>query len=120
MSNKNINKKIDNLLQYTWGLGLEHEMHIFHRPVHEKVIKDFVLFNSESSRDNIKRLYNNGKIKLSDEEYDEFVEVPYEYTGRRCSGHDVILRAPYEMPEFITDHPIISIKRNRTIDNMCQ
>ena len=34
-----INKKIDHLLSYTWGLGLEHEMHIFHKP--KKNVKDF-------------------------------------------------------------------------------
>lgn len=117
--NNNINKKIDHLLSYTWGLGLEHEMHIFHKPIKEKVIKDFVLFNSESARNNVKKLYNIGEIKLKDEEFDKFVEVPYEYTGRRCSGKDVILRAPYEMPEFITDYPILSIKRDRIIDTMC-
>ena len=30
---KSTSKKLTNLEEYNWGLGIEHEMHIFHRPI---------------------------------------------------------------------------------------
>ena len=57
----------DKLNDYTWGIGLEHEMHIFHIPKKntKEIVKDLILFDSESC---IKRLLednNAGKIKLN-------------------------------------------------------
>ena len=40
-------KSIKKLYDYTWGLGIEHEMHIFHKPeVSSKNIVDYTLFES--------------------------------------------------------------------------
>ena len=41
------------LNKYTWGFGIEHEMHIFHKPKLDKKnknkkINDFIIFNSKS------------------------------------------------------------------------
>ena len=47
---------------YTWGLGLEHELHLFHIPKtnSKEGIKDIILFDSESA---IKRLIEDAKKK---------------------------------------------------------
>ena len=57
MSNKH-------LYDYKWGLGIEHEMHIFHKPQEdEKNIEDFILFDSHSVIQRI--LEKNNSINLS-------------------------------------------------------
>ena len=34
------------LKKYTWGFGIEHEMHVFHKPKEGiKNIKDFIIFD---------------------------------------------------------------------------
>ena len=40
---------IKDLYNYTWGLGIEHEMHLFHKPIVKSTpITDFTLFDSYS------------------------------------------------------------------------
>lgn len=139
----NINKRIKKNSKYVWGLGLEHEMHLFHTPK-GKNIKDFILFDSEKARDRIDKDIADGKIILLNnkkeyikekgkpdrlkympkkneiyfEDYKYFKSVPYEKTGRKCNGQYVIKAVPYLMPEFIIDHPICNLNNGRNIRGM--
>jgi hypothetical protein len=52
-----MNKYLDD---YEWGLGIEHEMHIFHQPPPtDDNIKDFILFDSKNIVDKILYDKNN-------------------------------------------------------------
>lgn len=101
------------LSDYTWGFGLEHEMHIFHLENNKKsAIKDVILFDGQSVKE---RLLEN----TEDQNKIEFINsVPFEPTGRLCNGKWVIERVGCLMPEFITNYPMCSIKTNRYIKNM--
>ena len=111
--------KDKSLNDYTWGLGIEHEMHIFHKPPSTKDnITDFTLFDSYSAVQRILEDKENSK-NLS---YDDYTflknEVPFETSGRRCNDQWVIKTVPVKMPEFITMNPFCSIEKNRDIKNM--
>ena len=103
------------LSKYEWGFGVEHEMHIFHRPVKSSAIKEFILFDGKSA---IQRLIKDNK--LTNDELKLIEEVPYEPTGRLCNGEWVIKKVNVNMPEFITSYPFCSILKNRYISNMTQ
>ena len=119
---------IKELSKYEWGLGIEHEMHIFHTPLTNKspkkiglvrdTIQDFILFNSEAALKRIFDAYENNKINLSDDDYKFLKSVPFEKSGRTCNGVSVIKKIPIEMPEFITWQPFCSIQKDRDIKNM--
>ena len=53
---------------YIWGLGLEHEMHIFHKP--KKNVCDFILYDSETARDRLLNDIRKKKIKIIEEDDD--------------------------------------------------
>ena len=112
----------DKLNDYTWGIGLEHEMHIFHIPKKntKEIVKDLILFDSESC---IKRLLednNAGKIKLTQEEYDFLRNIPFELSGRVCNKKTVLERIPIQMPELITWQPFCSLKKKRNMINIIE
>jgi hypothetical protein len=100
---------------YKWGLGIEHEMHIFHQPKSSKNnIKDFVLFDSFSA---VERILKK-KEMLSMDDYNFLKKsVPFETSGRRCNNEWVIETVPVKMPEFITNYPFSSINDKRDILN---
>ena len=111
-----MDKKMKELSKYKWGLGIEHEMHIFHLPITtKKKIKDFILFDSKSI---IEKLLNEKDNLLSDDDINFLRSVPFELSGRKCNGISVIEAVPIQMPEFITNHPFCSIKNNRHLGNM--
>jgi hypothetical protein len=95
----------------TWGLGLEHEMHIFHRPKEEHII----LFDSYSARQRLLNLIEKNKVKVTEKEETFLRSVPYEQTGRMCNGKWVIKKVPYNMPEFVTQFPFCSIRKGRDL-----
>ena len=99
---------------YTWGLGLEHEFHIFHVPSKRKDnITDIILFDSEAG---VKRLidsYNKKKIKLSEWEYNFIKNIPFEPTGRVCNKVQILKRVPSKMPELISWKPFCSVLKKR-------
>ena len=100
------------LYNYTWGLGIEHEMHIFHKPKDSsKNIVDYTLFDSETAIRNILSDKENSLLDISYDDY-EFLKnrVPFETSGRYCNGTWVIKRVPIMMPEFITISPFCSLK----------
>lgn len=103
------NKK---LYDYTWGLGIEHEMHIFHLPKQSKKnIVDYTLFDSYRVVQQILKDKENSLLDISYDDY-EFLknEVPFETSGRRCNEKWVIKTVPVKMPEFITIKPFCSLK----------
>ena len=105
------------LNKYVWGLGIEHEMHIFHKPLIKNNIQDFILFNSE---DAVKRLLDKDNSNLNEDDYKFLKTVPFELSGRKCSGVSVIQAVPIEMPEFITSDPFCSIPTNHNLINITQ
>ena len=111
-----------NLKDYTWGLGIEHEMHIFHAPKNNKdKIKDFILFDSFTPIQNIlDQQHTNNKDNITDEDYELLKHIPFEVSGRKCNNQWVIKPVPIKMPELITFHPFCSIRNNRNLKNLVQ
>jgi len=109
------------LLPYKWGMGIEHEMHIFHKPNEDSKtnINDYIAFNSHEVVQRILNDKENSSIAMS---YDDYLflrdRVPYEISGRKCNNQFVVKPINYLMPEFITSNPICSISKNRDILNM--
>ena len=111
----------NNLESYTWGLGIEHEMHIFHKPKDNgENIEDFILFDAESAVLRLIQGKERGTVKLSDKDYNFLKDIPFELSGRVCNKVIVLERVPIKMPELITWQPFCSIKKNRSILNMVQ
>jgi len=107
---------IKELKKYNWGLGIEHEMHLFHFPLpSQKNITDFTLFDSESVVKKLIEEKDNSKILLSYDDYNFLKSIPFETSGRRCNNKWVIETVPIKMPEFITNQPFCSISKNRNI-----
>ena len=114
----NLRKK---LLTYKWGMGIEHEMHIFHKPNEDSKsnINDYIAFNSQEVVQRILNDKENSSIAMS---YDDYLflrdRVPYEISGRKCNNEFVVKPIDFQMPEFITSNPICSVGKNRNILNM--
>jgi len=118
-------KKLTNLDEYNWGLGIEHEMHIFHKPIvysdpklNKTSIKDFILFNSHSVTLRLIEAKESGKLNIDDDDYDFLKSIPFETSGRLCNEKWVIKKVPFKMPEFVTFEPFCSIKKKRDLFNM--
>ena len=63
-----MNKKL-----FTWGIGIEHEMHLFHIPNNNN-ISEIIVYDAENA---IKRIFNSvkkNKLKLSKSDI-EFLDV---------------------------------------------
>ncbi len=109
--------KYKRLKDYTWGMGLEHEMQVFHKPSHNpnKNIIEFIMFNTKPY---IEELLKSDKITVLDKEF--FSQIPFEPTGRKCAGKVVLQKTPIPMPEFITEKPFSSLKTGkRPIESYC-
>jgi hypothetical protein len=119
MNSKN-KSTIKKLYDYTWGLGIEHEMHIFHKPKESsKNIVDYTLFDSYSAVQRILEDKENSLLDISYDDY-EFLKnnVPFETSGRRCNDKWVIKTVPVKMPEFITNKPFCSLRTKNDIKRM--
>lgn len=104
-----------------WGLGIEHEMHIYHKPSDTtKNINTFTLYNAYDAIQRLISKSNNKDISLDSSEIELIKNVPFEWSGRQCDGKVVIQRVPIQMPEFVTNNPFCSIKDKRTITNMTE
>ncbi len=111
---KNIDKKTLSEIQHLqWGFGIEHEMQIFHVPKTNENIKDFILFDSKSATNRVIKLYEEGKIELTNYEYEYLRNMVFETSGRVCNKKFVIKPSPYEMPEFITWNPFCNYRKER-------
>ncbi len=107
------NKIINELSPYTWGCGIEHEMHLFHCPKNTKTpIDSSILFDGKSAMERTMEAYKKGTLQMSDDEYTFLKTVPFEATGRRCNNQWVIKKVPFDMPEFITWEPFCNIRRD--------
>jgi hypothetical protein len=115
----NTSKDFKKLKDYNWGLGIEHEMHIFHTPKRStKNITDFTLFDSYSAVKRILEDKENSIIDISYDDYKFLKDIPFETSGRRCNEKWVIETVPIKMPEFITNHPFCSLEKDRDLKNM--
>jgi hypothetical protein len=113
--------KSNSLSDYTWGIGIEHEMHVFHMPkLSRKNIIDFTLFDSYSVVQRILSENSNGKSNLTYDERELLKKIPFEVSGRRCNEEWVIKPVPIKMPELITFSPFCSIKNNRNLINFIE
>jgi len=113
--------------KYVWGMGLEHEMHLFHLKKNRKSnISSFTLYNGELARNRVLDEINlKDNIDVTDKDFELLSNVPFEKTGRLCNGKWVIKKVPFNMPEFITSMPITKIRlsgkdRSRTIKGLCE
>jgi len=111
---------MSDIKEYVWGFGLEHEMHVFHKPKAKegKKIENFTIFNSQDAINRIIDLYNQGKIKLTDLELRVIKSIPFETSGRLCNKQWVIKRVPVGMPEFVTWEPFCSVGNGRYLGNL--
>lgn len=110
---------IKRLEKYKWGLGIEHEMHVFHEPkITDTNTEYFTLFNSEKVVNKLMEDSNNSKGIIKEDDYQFLKSVPFETSGRRCNEQWVIKMVPIKMPEFVTNNPFCSIKLNRSLLNM--
>ena len=101
--------------KYQWGIGIEHEMHLFHIPkLNKQNIKDIIVFDSESAIRRIIRNYEKKKIILSKSDYLFLKTIPFELSGRVCNGIKIVDKIPIKMPELITAYPFCSLNRQRT------
>ena len=115
-------ERYERLKHLTWGMGLEHETHIFHMPLHGKEMKkirdmnrykieDFTVFNSFLNTVNLAE--NHEQYKISLESLDFLEKVPAEPTGRKCNAKDVLAKIPVAMPEFVTSNPFSNLVDGR-------
>jgi len=112
-------KDFKKLKDYNWGLGIEHEMHIFHAPqLNNGPIKDFILFDSDSVVQRLLIAKQEGKLDISDDDYEFLKSVPFETSGRLCNNQWVIKKVPFKMPEFVTYEPFCSLRNKRDLLNM--
>jgi hypothetical protein len=131
-----------NTNNYAWGLGVEHEMQLFHVPP-SGMKNANILFDSQESTcfltgdyeesGSCTKLRKTGeeyyapsvkdrkilskKDQLTDEEYKWLLSTDWELTGRQAAGCEggssILARTPVLMPELITGS-----HKNRTIDSI--
>lgn len=99
--------RIKRLSKYSWGIGLEHEMHLFHKPRlnNKGKITEFIVYDTKQA---IEKLIRGDKISLIDKDF--LRTIPFEVTGRKCHGKWALPPTPIKMPEFVTDHPFSNLQ----------
>jgi hypothetical protein len=127
---------IDQPREYSWGIGIEHEMQLFHIPK-SGMIDANILFDSQEStcyltgdtsdegacckaRDKCFKSPDEGKRpKISRDEHEWLSNIDWELSGRQaegCKDGRVILpRTPLLMPELITGN-----FKNRSVESIHQ
>jgi hypothetical protein len=107
--------KMKRLEKYTWGIGIEHETHIFHTPTNKVKTsnQNFILFDGFEPTLRLLKAHDSKQIILSERDIDFLETIPFEATGRKCNGVFVLQKAPINMPEFITTRPISSLKTGK-------
>lgn len=139
ITKKDLYKIYKKYKDYKFGIGLEHETQFFllknskellnnnnydnknynnnNIPIldHFIVAPTKIFYDEYLSINKIKKIYNNISNKSANILNDFFKSIPYEPTGRICAGKVVLSPLPgykneYEnMPEFVTDRPIVDI-----------
>ena len=107
--------KMKRLEKYSWGIGIEHEMHIFHEPLEgvNKKIDNFILIDGFTPILRLLKAVEEKKIKMSERDLRFLETIPFEATGRKCNGVAVLQKAPVNMPEFITTDPVSNLKKGK-------
>lgn len=108
-------KRIENLV---WGMGIEHEVQLYHMPSNKHKICDFMLFDTEAALNRLLKKYSKGEIHLTNDEHEFLLTIPFEQSGRVCNGKFVVKPVPYDMPEFITAKPFCTLYNMRDITFM--
>jgi hypothetical protein len=125
---KGISSKYKRLSKYRWGIGIEHEVQLFHNPYikgdddsynkdvdYNNKIIDFIVFDSLIPTI---KLLNDTDISVLDREFLD--NIPFEASGRKCSGEYVLEKVPVGMPEFVTTKPFSSLSyKPRKIEDYC-
>jgi hypothetical protein len=109
--------KYKRLSNYEWGVGIEHEVQFFHKPLNtgKKNIDSYIMFDGKPR---IEELLKSGKLSVLDQEF--LKTIPFEPTGRKCNGKVVLEKTPVPMPEFITEKPFNTLKNKRPIESYCK
>ena len=94
-----------------WGLGLEHEMHLFHLAPNSNT-GEVVLFNTEPYVQRIMNRLYESKSADAQKVFQFLQKIPFETSGRRCSNTNVVPDIEVKMPEFISGHPFSTIDEN--------
>lgn len=102
-----------NKKEFKWGLGIEHEMHLFHMPK-SNIVDYLIVFDAESAINRLLKNHKKNKIRLLDSDIDFLKSIPFELSGRVCNGKKIIEKIPIKMPELITSYPFCSVNRERT------
>ena len=102
-----------NRKDFIWGIGIEHELHLFHIPNGKDTIKDIIVFDAERGINRILDSYKKKKINLKKSDYEFLKSIPFELSGRTCNGKKVINKIPIKMPELITSYPFCKIDKMR-------
>ncbi len=122
MQKKSSTDLISKFAPYTWGVGIEHEVHLFHAPkasiaTSSDPIRDVVLFDGEAALRRVFDAYHKGTLHLTQDEYKFLKTVPFEATGRRCNNQWVIKKVPFNMPEFITWDPFCNVRQEKQLNS---
>lgn len=101
------------LKHLSWGMGLEHETHLFHYPIvnENNKIENFTIFNSFENTVSLAKEFKKYNINI--ESLDFLEKIPAEPTGRKCNSKDVLAKIPVAMPEFVTSNPFSNLDDGR-------
>ena len=117
--------KYNRLKNYRWGIGLEHELHIFHVPDLKKLkkdehIKDFIVYDTWDAILNILQNPRAAKYGITPLEQLFLNDIPFETSGRKCHGKWVLKKIDFKMPEIITSNPFSCLSQGkRSIESYC-
>ena len=96
-----------NKKDFKWGLGIEHEMHLFHMPKSD-IVDYLIVFDAESAINRLLKSHNKKKIKLSDSDINFLKSIPFELSGRVCNGKKIIEKIPifFSTEVVIAEHAV--------------
>ena len=117
----------EKLKKMTWGMGIEHETQYFYAPMNDDHIyplNEIVVIATQVPAQEL--LEYGYTLKQSQKKLLE--NIPYEETGRQCSGMIVLDKLMFEyndeiqplrMPEFVTEDPFSTLRNKKTIVDYC-
>ena len=94
--------------KYTWGMGLEHEMHLFHMKKNRKTnITSFTLYDGELARRRLLDEYNNDKIDISLKKTENLVPYSSELKGNKYYTNKLITKEKKQQLLLVLKYPDI-------------
>jgi len=125
--------KYQRLKNNSWGIGIEHEMHVFHSPTPEyqkamakgkqkkEHLNEFIVYDSWDSVINILKNRQASKYSITPLQERFLSNIPFEQSGRKCKGEWVLRKIDFKMPELITENPFSSLKEGkRSMESYCR